>query len=118
VARATFGFVRAIQEQVVSPDVTLCLAPLKPDQHACSLWGHRGPEVWIDWIEATQAGDGRAVMARLCRVADDSNVLLRGSVDGHREGALYRYYRSFGFVRDPAGSEIMERAPLTSRAQF
>ena len=91
--------------------VTLDVAPLTQDENAAQFFGHAGPEVWLDWISASRKGAGAEAMSKLVGEADRTNTLLRLSPDDDGSGKLFDYYSRFGFQRDPAGGDIMERLP-------
>lgn len=92
-----------------SVDIEISL--LKKNKHATTYFNHPGPEAWIGWIESTSKGAGAECLRKLVDEADRSNAMLRLCVDGDEGGGLYAYYEQFGFERDPAGGEIMERPP-------
>ena len=94
------------------------LEPLSNDEHAVALFGHKGPQIWLDWIESTIKGAGAQALLKLTRAADAENAVLRCYVDGDINGGLFAFYERFGFVRDPAGSPIMERPPVASLGVF
>jgi hypothetical protein len=98
---------RAAQSELVQIEISL----LKKNKHAADYFDHKGPEVWIGWLESSLKGSGAKVMQSLANEADATKTLLRLSVDGDVDGGLYSYYERFGFERDPAGGEIMERPP-------
>ncbi|MBQ69652.1 hypothetical protein CL689_06295 [Candidatus Saccharibacteria bacterium] len=95
-------------------DVVIKLEPLLKDQNAVLVFGHKGPQIWIDWIESNRRGAGAEALSKLTLAADAENAILRCYVDGDIGGGLFKFYERFGFVRDPAGGEIMERPPLPS----
>lgn len=92
------------------PSISILFSLLKHDEHACQYFDHNGPEIWLEWIERTggKKGDGRRALEAILAVADEKNVLVRLFAD---DEALFEYYASLGFERDPAGGEIMERLP-------
>lgn len=112
--KSNIGILRAA---VKTDGVTMVLSVLKKNGHAASFWDHDGPEVWIQWLESSIKGAGAVAMRKLIAAADKTNTMLRGSVtDDYGNGKLFDYYKSFGFVVDPAGGEIMERQPISGCA--
>lgn len=108
--------VRRLDEAAKTAGVTIKLGSLEPDQHAADHWNHDGPEVWLEWIESRKKGAGAEAMRKLVAEADATNTLIRGSLDDNGSGKLEAYYRQFGFTRDSAGGDIIERPPVTRSA--
>ena len=93
--------------------VVMKLSRLKKNEHAAAYWDHDGPEVWVKWLESSRKGAGAEAMSKLVAAADKTNTLLRANVaDDNGSGGLFRYYERFGFERDPAGGDIIERPPV------
>lgn len=105
----------ALAKEAQTPGVSLELCPLASDQHATEAFSHDGPQVWIAWIESEAKGAGAQCMEKLVAAADHANVVLRCSPDDDGSGKLQGYYQRFGFRADPAGGEVMERAPAARK---
>lgn len=110
--RATADVMTALRRAARRPGIEIKLAALAADRHACRYVGHPGPEVWLDSIERTsdEKGAGAQVLKALVEEADCHGALIRLYVD-YADERLFDYYAQFGFERDPAGGEIMERLP-------
>lgn len=94
-------------------DVTMNLSRLARNHHATVVWDHPGPAIWLGWIASNRKGAGAEAMRKLTAAADQMHVLLRCVTDPDDRGfeRLAAFYERFGFQRDPAGGDIMERAP-------
>lgn len=110
-ATASRALVEQVQRMCRVPGVELKLHPLQGDQHACATFGFAGPQVWIQWLQASIPGAGAVTMQKLVDLCDRLGILLRLHCDDAGSDLLYAYYERFGFLRDPAGGEIMERLP-------
>lgn len=110
--RADQEALAALRRAARRPGVEIKLAALAADRHACRYVGHPGPEVWLDSIERTsdEKGAGAQALKALVEEADRQGALIRLYVD-YADERLFDYYAQFGFERDPAGGEIMERPP-------
>lgn len=107
----TAACITKLASACMTDDAVVMLKPLSKDQNAIFLFGHKGPQIWVYWIESSRKGAGAQALLKLTRAADAENAVLRLYVDDDINGGLFAFYERFGFVRDPAGSPIMERAP-------
>lgn len=106
-----FSVLPYLRKAAKTDDVKILLHRSKRNHHACACWDHDGPEVWIEWLESSRKGAGAEAMHKLMTAADETNTLIRGSMDDDGTNRLEGYYAQFGFVRDPAGGDTIERLP-------
>lgn len=106
----------ACQVQGVTMDISICPS----DSQATAYFGHAkrgGIEIWLSWIESTIPGNGARAMQTLVELADEHDFVIRACVDDDGSGKLTSYYERFGFYRDPAGGDIVERVPFPSQEE-
>lgn len=106
----------ACQVPGVEMEISICPS----DSQATAYFGHAkrgGIEIWLGWIESTIPGNGARAMQTLVELADEHDIVIRACVDDDGSGKLTPYYERFGFYRDPAGGDIVERVPFPSQRE-
>jgi hypothetical protein len=100
--------VKTLSDEIATPDVTTELIGIPASRYQIRDMPKGAQAVWLEWIESGRKGAGAEALKKLSTAADRDNLVLRLSPDNPD---LVPYYERFGFQRDPAGGEIMERMP-------